>query len=167
MRAWYALALPLLIHVARASDMAVQHKLVPLGAAPAFANGAAAQAPPAGTVDRNALARDRAAAERPPVTATLLARGQERFNIYCAPCHGRDGRGDGMIVRHGFPHPPSYDDPRLIAAPASHFYDVITNGYGAMYPYAARVAETDRWAIIAHIRALQLSQSPKLAERAK
>lgn len=93
-----------------------------------------------------------------PITPQLLARGQDRFNIYCAPCHSRAGDGDGMIARRGFPAPPSYHTARLRNAPDSHFYQVITKGYGVMYPYADRVAPRDRWAIVAYIRALQLSQ---------
>ena len=93
-----------------------------------------------------------------PLTRALLARGQERFNINCAPCHSSVGDGDGMIVRRGFPSPPSYHTDRLRNAPDSHFYQVISNGYGLMYPYADRVAPADRWAIVAYIRALQLSQ---------
>ena len=96
-------------------------------------------------------------------TDALLARGRERYNIYCAPCHGLSGDADGIIVQHGFPAPPSYHDERLMKAPASAFYDAITNGYGVMYSYAARVAPRDRWAIVAYIRALQLSRHAKLA----
>jgi mono/diheme cytochrome c family protein len=93
-----------------------------------------------------------------PITPALLARGRERFNIYCAPCHSVVGDGDGMIARRGFPAPPSYHSDRLRLAPDSHFYEVITHGYGVMYPYADRIIPADRWAIIAYIRALQLSQ---------
>jgi mono/diheme cytochrome c family protein len=93
-----------------------------------------------------------------PITPALLARGQNRFNIFCAPCHSRAGDGDGMIARRGFPAPPSYHTARLRNAPDSHFYDVISRGYGVMYPYADRVSPHDRWAIVAYIRALQLSQ---------
>lgn len=100
----------------------------------------------------------------PPVTLALLDRGQQRFDIYCAPCHGRAGDGEGMIVQRGFPHPPSYFIDRLREAPNQHFFDVITNGYGAMYSYADRVAAPDRWAIIAYIRALQVSAGAKLAD---
>lgn len=100
----------------------------------------------------------------PPLTLALLKHGQERFDIYCSPCHGRTGQGDGMIVQRGFPHPPSYDEDRLRQAPVQHFYDVITNGYGAMFPYAQRVAPADRWAIAAYIRALQASDNGRLAE---
>lgn len=92
----------------------------------------------------------------------LLERGQERFNIYCSVCHGRLGDGDGMIVRRGFRKPPSYHIDRLREAPAGHFYDVITNGFGAMPSYASRVDVADRWAIVAYIRALQLSQNAQL-----
>jgi len=97
-----------------------------------------------------------------PITMKLLERGRRRFNIYCAPCHSRAGDGDGMIAERGFPHPPSYHTPALRNAPDSHFYKVITDGYGVMYPYADRVSPHDRWAIVAYIRALQLSQhAPK------
>jgi mono/diheme cytochrome c family protein len=93
-----------------------------------------------------------------PITLQLLARGQQRFDIYCAPCHSRAGDGDGMIAERGFPHPPSYHTAALRNAPDSHFYQVITDGYGVMYSYADRVSPHDRWAIVAYIRALQLSQ---------
>jgi mono/diheme cytochrome c family protein len=103
--------------------------------------------------------RDEHAADNPyPVTLQLLQRGQQRFNIYCSPCHSVMGDGDGFIVRRGFPNPPSYHIDRLRNAPDRHFFDVITNGYGIMYPYADRVHPADRWAIVAYIRALQLSQ---------
>jgi hypothetical protein len=94
-----------------------------------------------------------------PVTLEEINRGQDRFNIYCSVCHGPTGEGDGMIVQRGFPQPPSFHDQRLRDAPEGHFFYVITNGYGAMYPYADRIAPEDRWAIIAYIRALQLSRN--------
>lgn len=106
------------------------------------------------------LAAERATALPYPVDMPLLRRGRERFDIYCAPCHSRLGDGDGMVARRGFPHPPSYHIDRLRNAPDRHFYDVITNGYGVMYPYGDRVAPEDRWAIVAYIRALQLAQDP-------
>lgn len=93
------------------------------------------------------------------ITRADLARGQERFNIYCSPCHGRLGDGRGMIVLRGLRQPPNYHDPRLINAPVGHFFDVITNGFGAMFSYASRVPVDDRWRITAYIRALQLSQN--------
>jgi mono/diheme cytochrome c family protein len=93
-----------------------------------------------------------------PVTQNELNRGRERFTIYCSVCHGLAGDGDGMIVQRGFPAPPSFHEPRLVAAPAGHFFSIITHGYGVMYAYGDRVSEADRWAIIAYIRALQLSR---------
>lgn len=100
----------------------------------------------------------------PPLSMALLRRGRERFDINCSPCHGRTGMGDGMIVRRGFPPPPSYAIARLRDAPIQHFYDVITNGYGVMYSYADRVEPADRWAIAAYIRALQTSADGTLAD---
>jgi cytochrome c553 len=99
-----------------------------------------------------------------PVTREVLLRGQERFNIYCAPCHGRTGEGNGMIPQRGYPAPPSYHIDRLRTAPVGHFYDVITRGYGVMYSYASRVEPEDRWAIVAYIRALQLSHNAKISD---
>jgi len=95
-----------------------------------------------------------------PVTKELIDRGQERFNIYCIVCHGPVGNGDGMIVRRGFPKPPTYHDDRLRNAPVGHFFDVITNGWGKMNSYAYQVQPADRWAIAAYIRTLQTSQNP-------
>ena len=118
-------------------------------------DGTEARPLPEGVVAQGDLARAAALAQPPPVTRALLRRGQERYEIFCSPCHGLAGDGDGMIVRAAFPAPPSYHTARLRAAPAQHFFDVITNGYGVMYSYAARVAPQDRWAIVAYIRALQ------------
>jgi mono/diheme cytochrome c family protein len=119
----------------------------------------AAELRPAGTVSRTAVG-----IAAPPIDVALLARGRERFDIFCAPCHGRVGDGSGMIVQRGFPRPPSFHIDRLRAAPPQHFFDVITNGHGAMYSYAARVPPADRWAIAAYIRALQASQDAQIAE---
>lgn len=99
-----------------------------------------------------------------PMTAEELQRGQQRYQIYCQPCHGETGYGDGMIVKRGFSPPPSYHLDRLRKAPTGHFYDVITNGYGAMYSYANRVPTNDRWRIAAYIRVLQRSQNPNAGE---
>ena len=98
-----------------------------------------------------------------PITRAVLDRGQERFDIYCSVCHGRLGTGDGMIPQRGFRHPPSYHTDRLRNATAGYFFDVISNGFGAMADYAAQVSPRDRWAIIAYIRALQLSQNTAVA----
>jgi len=100
-----------------------------------------------------------------PVTKELVDRGQERFNIYCIVCHGPTGNGDGMIVRRGFPKPPTYHDDRLRNAPVGHFFDVITNGWGKMNSYAYQVPPADRWAIVAYIRALQTSQNPEMLQQ--
>ena len=99
-----------------------------------------------------------------PLTAEVLDRGQQRYNIYCAPCHGVSGNGDGMIVKRGYRQPPSYHVERMRTAPLGHYYDVMTNGFGAMPDYRAQVAPRDRWAIAAYVRALQLSQHAPAAE---
>lgn len=98
------------------------------------------------------------------VNEQVLRRGQDRFNAYCSACHGMTGRGDGMVVRRGFRAPPPMTNDRLMEAPVGHFFDVITNGFGAMPDYAAQVTPEDRWAIVAYIRALQLSQRAPLAQ---
>lgn len=95
-----------------------------------------------------------------PVTKELIDRGEQRYKVFCIVCHGPMGNGDGMIVRRGFPKPPTYNDDRLRNAPVGHFFDVITNGWGKMNPYASQVPVPDRWAIVAYIRALQISQNP-------
>ncbi|RPJ55080.1 MAG: cytochrome c [Acidobacteria bacterium] len=99
-----------------------------------------------------------------PLTADVLKRGQERFEIYCTPCHDRLGNGQGMIVQRGLARPPSYHIDRLRQAPLGHFVDVMTHGFGAMYSYAYRVPPRDRWAIAAYIRVLQLSQGTTVAD---
>lgn len=99
-----------------------------------------------------------------PVTPQLMERGQQRFNIYCSPCHGEAGDGNGMIVQRGYKHPPSYHIDRLRRAPIGYFFDVATNGFGAMPDYSEQVPVADRWAIAAYIRALQLSQHATQAD---
>jgi hypothetical protein len=99
-----------------------------------------------------------------PVTKNVLLRGQERYDIFCSPCHDRVGTGQGMVVRRGLRSPPSFHTDRLRAAPAGHFFDVITHGFGIMPDYAVQVSPKDRWVIVAYIRALQLSQNAKLAD---
>ena len=144
-------------------DMEKQPKLDTMAAAPAFARGAAARTLPAGVVSRHQQTA-REALIPPRVDAALLGRGQERFDIFCSACHGKDGYGNGMVVQRGFPHPPSFHSAELRAAPPRHIFDVITHGHGVMYSYADRVPPRDRWAIVAYIRALQLSQQATLAE---
>jgi mono/diheme cytochrome c family protein len=120
--------------------------------------------PPEGTVPQSGAGVVESPLAPPPRTLALLKRGQEMFNANCVPCHGPLGYGDGMVVQRGFLPPPSYHIERLRSASDQHFYDVITQGYGAMYSYADRVTPDDRWAIIAYIRALQLSQNTKISE---
>ncbi len=112
---------------------------------------------PAGTVEFESTP-----AAPPPVTLALLVRGQERYRIYCTPCHSELGDGQGMIVKRGFPAPPSYHIERLREASPQYFYNVITEGHGVMYSFAERVQPPDRWAIAAYIRALQRSQNASL-----
>jgi mono/diheme cytochrome c family protein len=110
-------------------------------------------------------ARDANAQTNPyPITLELMQHGRDRYNIYCVPCHSPVGDGDGLVARRGFPHPPSYHIDRLRQAPDRHFFDVMTNGYGIMYSYADRVSPADRWAIVAYIRALQLSQNANASQ---
>jgi mono/diheme cytochrome c family protein len=150
--------------------MVDQQHLKPLAEDNFFADGRGSRVAPSHTVARGQLRADKqfftgkigdqlVATFPAPVTREMLNRGQQRFDIYCAVCHGRDGGGNGMIVQRGFPQPPSFHEQRLRAAPPGHFFDVITNGYGVMYPYASRVSPEDRWAIVAYIRALQLSEN--------
>jgi len=166
-------------------DMHVQPRYNPYDPTDFFGDGQSARQPVPGTVPRGDLTlgpnealytgkMDGQPAEAFPfpVTADILARGRERFNIYCTPCHGLSGDGDGMIVQRGFRRPPSFHDDRLRTAAVGHFFDVITNGLGIMYPYGSRVPPQDRWAIIAYIRALQLSRQVSIndvpeAERKK
>jgi mono/diheme cytochrome c family protein len=99
-----------------------------------------------------------------PVTTALVNQGREMFDINCSACHGRDGYGEGMVVQRGFPPPPSFHSDRLRQAPVGHFFDVITEGYGVMYPFGSRIAPADRWAIVSYIRALQFSQHAAAAQ---
>jgi mono/diheme cytochrome c family protein len=145
-------------------SMANQDKYESYEPAADFPNDSVMQDPVPGTVWRGELAARAVLEHRPPMTMALLQRGQERFNIFCSPCHGRAGDGEGVIVQRGFPQPPSYYTEQLLNAPDQHFLDVIQNGYGIMYSYADRVPPADRWAIVAYIRALQLSHRAVVAD---
>ncbi len=162
-------AMPLMAVLAGCDNMRHQDSVRPLDASSHYADGASARHPPAHTVARGEMALDDPVAtglkngvllaELPvPFTHRLLERGRQRFDIYCAPCHGADGYGHGIVVRRGFPAPPSYLEPWLLKAPAGHLYEVITRGIGRMYPLADRIEPGDRWAIVAYLRALQRSQ---------
>jgi mono/diheme cytochrome c family protein len=156
-------------------DMHDQPKYIPLRESTFFADNRSARLPVPGTVARGQLNEDAllytgkidgadAMVFPFPVDDSVMARGRERYDIYCSPCHGRTGAGDGMIVRRGYRQPPTLHEERLEVAPPGHFFDVITNGFGAMPDYAAQIPARDRWAIIAYIRALQLSQHAALAD---
>lgn len=157
------LVLVLSLGLSACNDMSHQPRYDSYEPSSLFADGKSLQAPPQGTVARDAQARSAALARRPDMSMNLLQRGQERFGIYCAPCHDPSGYGKGAIPGRGFPAPPSFHQKRLRDAPASYFVKVITNGYGIMYSYADRVVPEDRWAIAAYIRALQLSQHAAVA----
>jgi mono/diheme cytochrome c family protein len=146
-------------------QMAEQPRCEPLGTSPLFADGKCAREPVAGTVPRGG-GRDVAATLDPkadrlpvPVTRALLARGHERFDIYCSPCHGRIGDGQGMIVQRGFKNPSTFHVDRLRNERAGYFFDVMTNGFSQMSSYASQITPEDRWAIVAWIRTLQASQN--------
>jgi mono/diheme cytochrome c family protein len=117
--------------------------------------------PPPNTVARDDALKPPSA---PPLTMALLERGKQRFDINCAPCHSRTGDGNGIIVQRGFPRPPSYHSEELRRASNDHLYDVVTRGHGVMFSYADRVEPSDRWAIIAYIRALQASTNATVAD---
>ena len=142
-------------------DMYTQPKNVTWSYDVAFPQALRMLRPVPGTVARNPPPQS--APQPPAITAALLARGEQRFDVDCEPCHDPTGDGDGMVVRRGFPHPPELFAPRLQAATAQHLYDVITRGHGVMYSFADRVSPADRWAIVAYIRALQRSQDSSVA----
>ncbi len=167
---WAAIALVGVLMTGCRLDMHIQPKYKGLEPSSFFNDGRSERPVVPGTVARGDLRTDellysgkingQIANVFPfPITKKDLERGQQRFNIYCAPCHDYTGTGNGMIVQRGFPPPPSYHVQRLMKAPVGHFFDVMTNGYGTMYSYAARVSPRDRWCIAAYIRALQLSQN--------
>lgn len=156
-------------------DMHDQPRYKSLAASEFFGDGRSARPPVDGTVARGHLRIDKArysgktnnvdVTEFPfPITKADLSRGQERFNIYCSPCHSRTGDGNGMIVQRGFRRAASYHTAKLINAPVGHFFDVMTNGFGAMPSYASRVEPDDRWRIAAYIRVLQLSQNARIED---
>jgi hypothetical protein len=155
-------------------DMHDQPKYIPLRPSDFFGDGRSERPLIEGTVARGHLDDDTAyytgrgpdgqfVNEFPfPVTKDVVERGQDRFNIYCAPCHDRLGNGNGKIVRRGYRHPPSYHIDRLRQVPNGYIYDVIASGFGAMPDYAAQIQPPDRWAIVAYVRALQLAANGKI-----
>lgn len=158
-------------------DMHDQPRFKPLSKNDFYSDGRSARTPVEDTVARGQLHDDvyfytGKVGNNPgdflpfPVTEKDLARGRERFNIYCAPCHSRVGDGNGMIAQRGLKHPPSFHDERLRKAPMGYFFDVMSNGFGAMQDYSAQIPAEDRWRIVAYIRALQLSQHATAADAA-
>ncbi|MGF1553267.1 MAG: c-type cytochrome [Paracoccaceae bacterium] len=137
-------------------EMARQPKYEPYETAPGFADGHASLTPPEGALPTTALVADRP--PMPEVTMALLEDGRRVYTRLCTPCHGRLGDGQGMVPRRGYPHPPSFHTARLRGVSDAHVYDVVTNGWGVMYPYANRVLPHERWAVAAYIRALQLAR---------
>ncbi len=128
-----------------------------------FADGKSLQAPPEGAIARDDPAQAEALRDRPALDDALLARGRERYDIYCSPCHDFSGYGHGTVPARGFPQPPSLHSARLRSVASRYIVEVITEGHGVMYSYADRVAPRDRWAIAAYVRALQLSQNAPVA----
>ncbi|MHB1023441.1 MAG: c-type cytochrome [Acidobacteriaceae bacterium] len=156
-------------------DMHNQPKFIPQRGTSFFADGRSVRPQVANTVARGQLDEDtyyytgmvngKEGTMMPfPVTPVVLARGQEKFNLYCTPCHSRVGNGQGMIVQRGYRPAGNFHTTRLINAPIGHFFTVMTHGFGAMPDYSAQLTESDRWAVAAYIRALQLSQNARLSD---
>jgi hypothetical protein len=151
-------------------DMADQPKNTPLSPSPFFDDGRSERPLIENTVARGSIADEDLFVPKEsnafplPLTPELLNRGQERYRIFCSPCHGIQGDGNGMVSMRGMKHPPSYHDPRLRQVSNGYLYDVITNGFGGMLSYSAQVPPADRWAIIAYVRALQLSRNAPVSE---
>ena len=151
-------------------DMARQPKARPLAPSDFFEDGRSERALLENTVARGSLENDSLAVPKDsnefplPVTPSLLQRGRERYDIFCSPCHGLQGDGNGMIALRGFRHPPTFHQDRHRQAPVGYLYDVITNGFGVMPDYSAQVPPRDRWAIIAYIRTLQYSRNAPATE---
>jgi hypothetical protein len=151
-------------------DMANQPKNKALSPSPFFEDGRSERPLIENTVARGSLADDALFVPKDsnnfplPVNLALVERGEQRYKIFCSPCHGLQGDGNGMVAMRGMKRPPSYHQDRLRQAPNGYFYDNITNGFGQMLGYSAQIPPRDRWAIIAYIRALQLSRNAKAAD---
>ncbi len=151
-------------------DMANQPRVNPLAPSTFFDDGRSERPIIENTVARGSLENDSLYEPKDtnafplPLTKELLERGKERYEIFCTPCHGILGDGQGMVAMRGMKHPPSYHQDRLRAEPNGYYFDVVTNGFGAMYGYASQIPPRDRWAIIAYVRALQLSRHAPVGE---
>ena len=151
-------------------DMANQPRQNPLSPSDFFADGRSERPVVENTVVRGSIQDDSLFVPKEsnafplPLTVELLQRGEQRYGIYCTPCHGIQGDGMGMVAMRGMKHPPSYHQERLRNEPNGYLYDVITNGFGAMYGYSAQIPPRDRWAIVAYLRALQLSRNAPVGQ---
>jgi len=151
-------------------DMANQPRQNALSPSGVFADGRSERPLVENTVARGSMENDALFVPKDsnafplPITRELLQRGQERYDIFCTPCHGLQGDGQGMVAVRGMKHPPSYHQDRLRQEPNGYIYDVVTNGFGAMYGYSAQIPPRDRWAIVAYVRALQLSRNAHVAD---
>jgi Cytochrome C oxidase, cbb3-type, subunit III len=151
-------------------DMANQPRVNPLAPSEFFADGRSERPEIENTVARGSLVNDALNVPKDsnafplPLTKELMQRGQERYAIFCAPCHGAQGNGLGMVAMRGMKHPPNFYEDRLRAEPNGYYYDVVANGFGAMYGYSSQIPPKDRWAIIAYVRALQLSRNAPAGE---
>jgi len=151
-------------------DMANQPKNRPLSPSAFFPDGRSERPLVENTVARGSIANDELVVSKESnafpiqLSADLLERGRQRYGIFCAPCHGLQGDGNGMAATRGMKHPPSYHDDRLRNSPNGYYFDAITNGFGGMLGYSAQIPPADRWAIVAYIRALQLSRNAKAAD---
>jgi hypothetical protein len=177
-RVWFAAALAFLLSgigmagcgYSLRQDMANQPRQNPLSPSSVFPDGRSERPLNENTVARGEVANDAFLVPKDsnafplPLTPKLLERGQERFGIFCSPCHGLQGDGQGMVAMRGMKHPPSFHQERLRQEPNGYIYDVVSNGFGAMYGYSAQIPPQDRWAIIAYVRALQLSRNAHVAD---
>jgi len=151
-------------------DMAMQPKNLPLSPSDFFTDGRSERPLLENTVARGSVTEDEMVVSKEsngfpiPVNQELLERGENRYKIFCTPCHGLQGDGNGMVAMRGMKHPPSYHEERLLHVSNGYIYDVITNGFGAMLSYSAQVPPRDRWAIVAYVRALQLSRNARFAD---
>ena len=165
-----AAALFLLAGCSLKQDMALQPKNRPLSPSDFFTDGRSARPLVENTVARGSLLDDALIVPKDsnafpvPLNLELLERGENRYKVFCSPCHGLQGDGNGMVAMRGMKHPPSYHQDRLRQVPNGYIYEVITNGFGAMLGYSAQVPPRDRWAIVAYVRALQLSRNAKISD---
>lgn len=156
--------LPLLVLAGCDQKMAEMPKRTPLDTSPMFADDAADRPEVAGTVANDADLAPQPVALPAALPLGMLQHGQDRFNVFCSPCHAYDGHGNGRVVQRGFPNPPDLNSPAITALSDRQIFDTVTNGYGVMFPYGGRVSPADRWAIVAYVRALQYADHVPVAD---